>query len=97
MERYCTTAFMEESRPYWQLRMEACDLAPAETLRHGVAAGCWTLADPAATAVRLGALHDGLVALLLSGIGGIGPAEAERHLRTAFALDCGLPADRARP
>lgn len=70
---------------------------PSETLRHGVAAGCWTLADPAATAVRLGALHDGLVALLLSGIGGIGPAEAERHLRTAFALDCGLPADRARP
>ncbi|QLF70579.1 hypothetical protein FE840_014125 [Peteryoungia desertarenae] len=48
----------------------------------------WHQPDPAATALRLSALHDGLVALILSGLDAISPAEAERHLRHAFLLEC---------
>lgn len=61
----------------------------AAILRDGDAAGCWRADDPDATALRLGALYDGLAGLLLSGARGLDTAAAEAHLRTAFRLECG--------
>jgi hypothetical protein len=49
--------------------------------------GQWQLADPDATALRLGALYDGSVGLLNAATRSISPAEA--HLRKAFSLECG--------
>ena len=59
-----------------------CDL-----LSEGNTAGLWTLADPQATATRLGALYDGLAGLLLSGSQRLTRADAEAHLRHLFALE----------
>lgn len=57
-------------------------------LRSGTAAGVWTLPDPEATALRLGALYDGLAGLLLSGSSHLTGSVAEHHLRQLFALEC---------
>jgi AcrR family transcriptional regulator len=59
-----------------------------DVLRTGCAEGAWTLPDPAATALRLIALHDGLAALLMTGSTRLDPQAAERHMRRAFALEC---------
>lgn len=59
------------------------------TLRSGSDAGLWRLADVDATALRLGALYDGLAALLISKAQSLNAHEAERHLRAAFDLECG--------
>lgn len=67
----------------------------AGALAEGVAAGLWRLADADATALRLGALYDGLAGLLLSGVADLDAGAAERHLRTAFRLECALDASRA--
>jgi len=58
-------------------------------------AGClsmrWHLPDPQATAFRLGALYDGLAGLLLVSDSDLTEAQAEAHLRMAFALEARLP------
>ena len=46
-------------------------------------------AGPAATALRLTALQDGLAGLLLAGTPDLTPEMAEAHLRRAFALEVG--------
>lgn len=60
-------------------------------LRDILAAGCrsgnWQLQNPQETAVRLGALYDGLAGLLLSGAGDMDAKKAETHLRTAFEME----------
>ena len=68
-----------------QARMDG---ALCNTLGAGNAAGLWALADPQATAIRLGALYDGLAGLLLSGSGRLTRSAAEQHLRRLFALEC---------
>lgn len=68
-----------------QARMDG---ALCSTLGAGNAAGLWALADPQATAVRLGALYDGLAGLLLSGSGRLTRGAAEQHLRHLFVLEC---------
>jgi BetI-type transcriptional repressor, C-terminal len=62
--------------------------ALCSVLGAGNAAGLWTLADPEATSTRLGALHDGLAGLLLSGPQRLTRAAAEAHLRHLFTLEC---------
>lgn len=64
------------------------DNALCSILSAGNAAGLWTLADPQATATRLGALYDGLAGLLLSGSQRLTRPAAEAHLRHLFALEC---------
>lgn len=61
----------------------------AATLRAGSRRGLWELTDPGATALRLGALYDGLAALLISKARSLDACDAERHLRAAFDLECG--------
>jgi AcrR family transcriptional regulator len=56
-------------------------------LEAGCACGAWRLDAPAATALRLEALRDGLAGMLLSGAPGVEPASAEAHLRRLFALE----------
>jgi AcrR family transcriptional regulator len=53
-------------------------------LSDGVARGAWHLDAPRATALRLEALRDGLVALLLAGDPDLDPALAETVLRDSF-------------
>ncbi|MCX7287547.1 MAG: TetR/AcrR family transcriptional regulator [Rhodobacterales bacterium] len=60
-----------------------------DSLARGQTEGCWRCVDPAATALRLTALQDGLAGLLLAGTTDLSPAEAEAHLRQAFALETG--------
>lgn len=106
LERYFAEAFLPEARAYWQLWVEATDIARSDdamqkavtdmqaqmqaglnqTLKKGVDRGNWQLADPKATALRLGALYDGLAGQLLAGTGLDAPA-AESHLRKAFELE----------
>ena len=62
----------------------------AGALADGADAGLWRLADADATALRLEALYDGLAGLLLSGVADLDAEAAERHLRTAFRLECAL-------
>lgn len=59
-----------------------------DLLEAGGSTGDWPLAEPAATALRLEALRDGLAAMILSADPDVDPARAERHLRTAFAKEC---------
>jgi len=66
-------------------------------LMAGRVAGHWHLDDPRGTAIRLGALYDGLVGLLLADVPGLDPAGAERHLRTAFRLECSGSAAASHP
>ncbi|MBA4723443.1 TetR family transcriptional regulator [Alloalcanivorax xenomutans] len=61
----------------------------ARVLSDGCESGSWRLPDPEASALRLGALYDGLAGLLISGISPVSPDSAEKHLRKAFALECG--------
>ncbi len=53
-------------------------------LSGGAAQGCWPLTSPRATAIRLEALRDGLVGLLLSSDPEMDAHAAEQHLRDAF-------------
>ncbi len=69
------------------------DNALCAVLTAGNAAGLWTLADPQATATRLGALYDGLAGLLHSRSKRLTRPRAEAHLRHLFALECGRRAD----
>lgn len=64
------------------------DSALCGVLGAGNAAGLWRLADPEATAVRLGALYDGLAGLLHSGSAHLTRSAAEAHLRCLFDLEC---------
>lgn len=109
IEHYFATAFAADASRYWQLWIEASELAAgdpamadalhtvqarlhdglAAVLRAGGKAGCWQLRDPDATALRLGALYDGLAALLIARTPRLDSGKAERHLRTAFELECG--------
>lgn len=59
-----------------------------DILQAGCADAAWTLPDPAATALRLIALHDGLAALLMTGSTRLDAQSAEGHMRRAFALEC---------
>lgn len=115
LDRYFSTAFTQEVRRYWQLWIEASDLAASDgpmnaafrrvsaqsrnrlrdLLRAGCVQGLWDLPAPDATALRLGAMHDGLAGLLLSPVAELDPARAEAHLRKAFALECQNPRSRA--
>ena len=108
LEHYFETAFTPDARQYWQLWIEAVELAAhdeamagalrdaqarlhnglAGTLRAGCDANHWRLADPGATALRLGALYDGLAGLLISGAAQLDAEEAEAHLRAAFQREC---------
>jgi AcrR family transcriptional regulator len=67
----------------------------SEGLLGVLAAGCrshrWQLPDPHGTAIRLGALYDGLAGLLLSPTATMTAEQAGMHLRTAFGLETGLP------
>lgn len=109
LERYFATAFEPGARQYWQLWIEASDLAASEeamanalrevqarlhdglvtTLCAGCEKGLWRLANPEATALRLGALYDGLAALLISRAQSLDAPDAEEHLRAAFDLERG--------
>lgn len=60
-----------------------CDL-----LRAGCAEDIWHLENPEETAVRLGAIYDGLAGMLLSPADELRPEEAEAHLRKAFVNEC---------
>lgn len=62
----------------------------AALLRAGCTTRKWQLPDPAASALRIGALYDGLAGMLISGATPIAPADAEAHLRRAFELECGV-------
>ena len=68
-------------------------------LADGAAAGAWTCPDPGASALRLLALHDGLILLILSGVTPLTAAEAEAHLRAAARLECppAAPLDAGAP
>lgn len=60
----------------------------AACLLRGVELGVWRCPDPAGSAFRLMALHDGLVGMLLTGMPGITRAVAVTHMRTSFSLEC---------
>jgi AcrR family transcriptional regulator len=60
----------------------------AACLERGVKLQLWRCPDPAATAFRLSALHDGLVGMLLTGLPRLTRAGAITHMRTAFLLEC---------
>ncbi len=64
------------------------DNALCNVLTAGNATAQWTLADPEATATRLGALYDGLAGLLHSRSKQLTRSVAEAHLRHLFALEC---------
>lgn len=57
-------------------------------LEAGNAAGCWSLPRPNATAIRLEALRDGLIGMLLNGDTDIDATQATQHLRHAIMLEC---------
>jgi AcrR family transcriptional regulator len=57
-------------------------------LERGCLEKCWTLPDPAGTATRMIALHDGLAGLLLSSVTPLSPEKATAHFRRAFELEC---------
>jgi len=63
--------------------------ALSSVLVAGNLTGVWTLVAPEATAMRLGALYDGLAGLLHSRSRGLTRSSAEAHLRHLFALECG--------
>ena len=62
--------------------------ALTKVLEAGRLCNCWTLKDPSGTAIRLIALHDGLVGLILTSSADMDHATAARHLRFAFVLEC---------
>lgn len=59
----------------------------SEYLTSGATKGLWKITDAWATSVRLSALYDGLVGMLLIGTTDLTPVEAERHLRQLFFLE----------
>jgi AcrR family transcriptional regulator len=67
--------------------------ALTQVLEAGRLCNCWTLKDPSDTAIRLIALHDGLAGLILTRLTDMNHATAARHLRVAFALECGGAVD----
>lgn len=62
-----------------------------DLLEAGRACGTWTIDDPAATALRLEAMRDGLAGMILSGDPDVDAPRAERHLRTAFDMERRIP------
>lgn len=77
----------ELMRQAFGLAQTRLDEGLAGVLTAGCHAACWHLADAKATAVRLGALYDGLAGLLLSPHPPIDAAGAAAHLRKAFDLE----------
>ncbi len=59
-------------------------------LADGAADGDWQLPDPAATALRLDALRDGLAGLILAGDPAMNADKARQHLEALFAMECGV-------
>lgn len=117
LDHYFSTAFEPAARQYWQLWIEASDLAATDqamagalgevhahlhdglvtTLGAGCDKGLWRLADPEATALRLGALYDGLAGLLISKARNLDPGDAEQHLRASFELECAARDEKCSP
>lgn len=62
-----------------------------DLLRAGCEKDLWQLPDPEGTVVRLSAMYDGLAGMLLSPTTELEPAQAETHLRKAFAQECQNP------
>lgn len=60
-----------------------------EILTEGVSRADWTLNAPRATALRLEAMRDGLVGLLLGADSDLGEGKAEAHLRDLFRRETG--------
>ncbi|NKX43852.1 TetR/AcrR family transcriptional regulator [Roseicyclus persicicus] len=60
----------------------------AALIAEGVARGDWACPDPEGAALRLIALHDGLVGFLLTGVPPLDRGAATAHLARAFALEC---------
>lgn len=58
-----------------------------ELLSTGCASGAWSIGDPAATALRLEAMRDGLAGMILSGDSEVDATLAEHHLRTVFDME----------
>ncbi len=65
------------------LRTALTDLVGA-----GCVSGAWHLSAPKETALRLEALRDGLVGMILSADPEVDDGAAERHLRRLFQLEC---------
>lgn len=59
-----------------------------ELLRAGCEQNLWHLPDPEGTAIRLGAIYDGLAGMLMSPGEEMDPVQAEAHLRKAFEQEC---------
>ncbi|WP_460071285.1 TetR/AcrR family transcriptional regulator [Streptomyces sp. YKOK-I1] len=70
--------------------------ALAEVIAEGVTAGEFTCPDPAATALRLTALLDGLAVQLTSYGGTVSRARAQEWVEEALARELGTPVERAR-
>jgi AcrR family transcriptional regulator len=63
----------------------------ASLFEWGHASGRWTCEDPRSGAIRVSAMQDGLIGLILTGSELLSRAEASRHLWVAAARECGLP------
>lgn len=57
-----------------------------EVIAQGDGQGCWQVSDSGAVALRLMALHEGLIGLVLSGMLPLSRGDAAGHLRAVFAL-----------
>lgn len=88
---------MEESRNDEQLsevlRRHATQYRDNLTavLTQGDDAREWSCADPAGSAVRILAAHDGLLGFVLTGAPPVTRAEAARHFRAVIANECPAP------
>jgi AcrR family transcriptional regulator len=60
----------------------------AKLVADGIAERTWTCPDPAATALRMLALQDGLAGMVSSQGAWLSAQAAADHLRAAFALEC---------
>jgi AcrR family transcriptional regulator len=58
------------------------------TIATGTAQGAWRIADAESTAIRLLALHEGLVGFVLSGLPAMPRDVATAHLQGVFDLHC---------
>ncbi|MEU1180216.1 TetR/AcrR family transcriptional regulator [Streptomyces sp. NPDC005820] len=71
--------------------------ALAEVIAEGVTAGEFTCPDPAATALRLTALLDGLAVQLTSYGGTVSRVKAQEWVEDALARELGTPVEPVRP
>lgn len=60
----------------------------AALIAEGAASGDWACPDPEGAAIRLLALHDGLLGHLMSGVPALTREECMAHLAHVFALEC---------